>query len=200
MIRSIIIAPALLTILVLAGVLVPTPLAYADESETNTEQRLSQKNVGSGGSTNTNCAENAIASESVLCSTPLEETVIPPGPTPPPTGPFTISGEGTGTIACDPPVPPGDISISIFAEGDGTVTGTFTIEHPGIGFSRTFTVTDGTTDGSTFSLSTEEESICIPISVGPITVSGDCGTNVAIRYEDPSAVGTFTGNVECTFI
>jgi hypothetical protein len=31
-----------------------------DESETNTEQEIKQKNVGSGESTNTNCAQNAI--------------------------------------------------------------------------------------------------------------------------------------------
>jgi hypothetical protein len=33
-----------------------------DESETNTEQRLKQKNVGSGESTNFNCGENSIES------------------------------------------------------------------------------------------------------------------------------------------
>jgi hypothetical protein len=47
-----------------AGVFATTPLAFAydggDESETNTEQRLKQKNVGSGASTNFNCGENSI--------------------------------------------------------------------------------------------------------------------------------------------
>jgi hypothetical protein len=33
---------------------------FADESETNTEQKLAQKNVGSGESTNFNCGENNI--------------------------------------------------------------------------------------------------------------------------------------------
>jgi hypothetical protein len=38
-----------------------TPMAYADESETSTEQELKQKNVGSGESTNTNnCGSNSI--------------------------------------------------------------------------------------------------------------------------------------------
>jgi hypothetical protein len=41
--------------------------AYAtdggDESETNTEQEIKQKNVGSGKSTNNNCALNSIGSE-----------------------------------------------------------------------------------------------------------------------------------------
>ena len=37
-----------------------TPLAYADESETSTDQEVKQKNVGSGNSNNNNCAENQI--------------------------------------------------------------------------------------------------------------------------------------------
>lgn len=28
--------------------------------------------------------------------------------------------------------------------------------------------------------------------------SGDCGTGVTIRYEEPDSSGTFTGDVECT--
>lgn len=45
-----------------AGIFSATPLAFAegDESETNTEQKLAQKNVGSGASTNFNCGENNI--------------------------------------------------------------------------------------------------------------------------------------------
>jgi hypothetical protein len=38
-------------------------LAYADESETSTDQEVKQKNVGSGDSNNNNCAENLIDSE-----------------------------------------------------------------------------------------------------------------------------------------
>jgi hypothetical protein len=55
---------AVLAATVLTGVLATSPLAYAndggDESETNTEQALKQKNVGSGESTNFNCGENNI--------------------------------------------------------------------------------------------------------------------------------------------
>jgi hypothetical protein len=37
------------------------PITFAqDESETNTEQSIAQKNVGSGESTNNNCALNSI--------------------------------------------------------------------------------------------------------------------------------------------
>jgi hypothetical protein len=68
--------------------------AQDDESDTDTEQRLRQKNLGSGESTNFNCAENLItsASDSIEC--------IPSGPappTPPQTGAFTVSGQGSGT-------------------------------------------------------------------------------------------------------
>jgi hypothetical protein len=44
----------------LTGLVTTTPLAYADESETSTEQELKQKNVGSGESTNDNCGTNSI--------------------------------------------------------------------------------------------------------------------------------------------
>jgi hypothetical protein len=53
---------AVLSAAVLTGVFATSPLAFAqgDESETNTEQALKQKNVGSGESTNFNCGENNI--------------------------------------------------------------------------------------------------------------------------------------------
>jgi hypothetical protein len=114
-------------------------------------------------------------------------------------GGFTINGGGSGTVTCDPAVP-GEIIISISAGGDGTVTGSFTISHPGIGFSRTFTVIDGTTDGNTFSLSAQTDSLCTPQVFETITVSGGCGANVGIRYEDSSAIGTFTGTVDCALV
>ena len=53
-----------ITIAVLAAAMIAgifaTPMAYADESETSTEQELKQKNVGSGESTNDNCGTNSI--------------------------------------------------------------------------------------------------------------------------------------------
>jgi hypothetical protein len=49
-----------LTAATLTGTL-SSPIAFAqDESETNTEQEIKQKNVGSGESTNNNCAQNSI--------------------------------------------------------------------------------------------------------------------------------------------
>jgi hypothetical protein len=56
---------AVLTAAALTGIMSSTTLAvYAfeggDESETNTEQEIKQKNVGSGESTNNNCALNSI--------------------------------------------------------------------------------------------------------------------------------------------
>ena len=55
---------AIATVLVAAaliGITSTNPTAFAqDESETNTEQEIKQKNVGSGESTNNNCALNSI--------------------------------------------------------------------------------------------------------------------------------------------
>jgi hypothetical protein len=48
---------------VLTGILSTNPIVFAqDESETNTEQEMKQKNFGSGESTNNNCALNSIDS------------------------------------------------------------------------------------------------------------------------------------------
>ena len=52
---------AALAAVLVAGVFATTQLAFADESETETEQEIKQKNVGSGFSTNINCADNDIA-------------------------------------------------------------------------------------------------------------------------------------------
>ena len=52
---------AALAAVLVAGVFATTPMAFADESETETEQEIKQKNVGSGFSTNINCADNDIA-------------------------------------------------------------------------------------------------------------------------------------------
>ena len=58
----------------LAGILSTNPIALAqDESATNTEQEIKQKNVGSGESTNNNCALNSI-------DTTLAATVACPVP------------------------------------------------------------------------------------------------------------------------
>ena len=75
---------AIATVLVAAaliGITSTNPTAFAqDESETNTEQEIKQKNVGSGESTNNNCALNSIdttAAATVACP-------IPGLPAPPP--------------------------------------------------------------------------------------------------------------------
>jgi hypothetical protein len=48
----------------LTGIFSTNPIVFAqgDESETNTEQSIAQKNVGSGESTNNNCGANFIDS------------------------------------------------------------------------------------------------------------------------------------------
>jgi hypothetical protein len=120
----------------------------------------------------------------------------------PPTG-FTITGSGSTTGAsfeCTPPVPPTvQISMQFSAQDDDTVSGTFTISAPGSLF--TGEITDGTTDGNTFTLSgtLPGDSVCIPVVVdSDVTISGDCGNDVEFTYRDESAEGTFTGNVDCT--
>jgi hypothetical protein len=55
---------------ILSVVAITTPMAFADESETETEQELKQKNVGSGESTNFNCAQNLISSAGGLVTCP----------------------------------------------------------------------------------------------------------------------------------
>jgi hypothetical protein len=78
-------------ILAIAAVLMAAALtgifstsAYAtdggDESETNTEQEIRQKNVGSGESTNNNCALNSIdttTAATVAC--PVTSGLLPGG-------------------------------------------------------------------------------------------------------------------------
>jgi hypothetical protein len=51
---------AALAAVLVAGIFATTQLAFADESETKTKQEIKQKNVGSGFSTNINCADNDI--------------------------------------------------------------------------------------------------------------------------------------------
>jgi hypothetical protein len=71
---------AVLAAALFAGVFATTPMAaYADEdydggdsSETNTEQKIKQKNFGGDGSTNFNCADNDINSgliDAQVCGT-----------------------------------------------------------------------------------------------------------------------------------
>jgi hypothetical protein len=107
---------------------------------------------------------------------------------------------------CDPPAPDVEAFISFSAQGeDGTVTGTYTFSAPDVFFTREGVITEGTTDGNTYTLSGENESVYGTGSppqtvVDEITISGDCGDDVTIRYVDPATVATFTGDVECTLL
>ena len=53
---------AILAVGALVAYAATPPQTFADESETNTEQKLAQENVGSGESTNFNCGRNTIES------------------------------------------------------------------------------------------------------------------------------------------
>ena len=77
---------AVLAVSILSVVAITTPIAFADESETETEQELRQKNVGSGESTNDNCGQNMVDSASTQrCATVTAGSPgLPPPPPPPP--------------------------------------------------------------------------------------------------------------------
>ena len=64
---------AALAAVLVTGVFATTQLAFADESETKTKQEIKQKNVGSGASTNVNCADNDIGGAEVE---PTEEELV----------------------------------------------------------------------------------------------------------------------------
>jgi hypothetical protein len=74
---------AILTAAALTGIFSTTPLAaYAgdgDSSETDTDQSIKQKNVGSGDSVNFNCVQNLIKAGvgQQACGTPEEEIICP---------------------------------------------------------------------------------------------------------------------------
>jgi hypothetical protein len=73
--------------LFLSSVILPfqTNAVYADQSETNTQQGLSQENIGSGDSTNNNCGHNSI--DSIVGTLVCREGGTPsPTPFPPGTG------------------------------------------------------------------------------------------------------------------
>jgi hypothetical protein len=63
---------AALAAVLVAGVFATTPMAdYGDSSETNTEQKIKQKNFGGPGSTNVNCADQDISGAT-------EDGLLPP--------------------------------------------------------------------------------------------------------------------------
>ena len=104
----------------------------------------------------------------------------------------------------DPGIP---LGLLFSVQSDGTVSGTYTLTairaHTDV-FKGIFTF--GSTDGDTFSL----DFFSLPVGIeglcggvvgtDMVEISGHCGDEVTIRYEDPFASGTFTGNVDCTLI
>jgi hypothetical protein len=70
--------PTVLMAAALTGILSTSPIAFAqDESETSTEQEIKQKNVGSGESTNNNCARNYYYG--AVITTPAVSCPVTPG-------------------------------------------------------------------------------------------------------------------------
>jgi hypothetical protein len=206
--KSLMSIPTLLTVIVVAGIIAliplsPLPLSASsdsDDSETDAEQRLGQKNLGSGESDNFNCDENMITSATDgIC---IPSGPAPPTPPPPQTGAFTISGQGSGTVSCQGSQETATITISAQGAEDGTVTGTVALTRSGVPGGTFFSqVSGGTTDGNTFSLSGQDTGVLFcGLAAQQYTVSGDCGMNVMISYEQPDAIGTYTGDVECTLL
>jgi hypothetical protein len=60
----------------LTGIFLTSGYAQGDQSETNTEQSIAQKNVGSGESTNNNCAPNSI--DATLAASDFTRVAPPP--------------------------------------------------------------------------------------------------------------------------
>ena len=77
--KTIVIASVLMAA-ALTGISTHPMAAYAfdggDESETNTEQEIKQKNVGSGESTNNNCALNSIDSAAATVACPVTSAPV----------------------------------------------------------------------------------------------------------------------------
>lgn len=171
---------------------------YAKYSNNQAQSFVNE--CGLDGVTGINCANNGpLMQGDGLASSPVI-TQFGGGqrgtePTPPPTG-FTVTGTGgapalllCGGITAGTN---GELEFSAEEGTDGTVTGTYNTNLDGDG-----TITDGTTDGSTFSLSGLGNNLCNTDTDVEITISGDCGDDVTITYEDPLSVLTVTGDVEC---
>jgi hypothetical protein len=74
---------AILAVGAIAAYAATSPLVFADESTTNTEQSIAQENTGSGESTNNNCALNSIDSAAATVACPVTSglpTRLPPLP------------------------------------------------------------------------------------------------------------------------
>jgi hypothetical protein len=115
-----------------------------------------------------------------------------------PTTPFIVTGEGSGTLSCNGG-PQAAAIIEISVQGDGTGTVGLGVEGAG---TFLFPVTGGPdTEGITFSLAgrTSPGTIC-GLEVESFTVSGVCGNDVTIFYEEPDMLGSFTGDIECTLL
>ena len=176
-----------------------------DKRGDGNKQRVQEEGAGAI----TDCDWNDIEESDFRCIAAAatdEGTIIRDGgttpPPPPPTdGPFTITGIGSeGSIGCHAI----EYFIEFSALGDGTVTGTYRFQNAADTPSPPGVITEGTTDGSTYTLSGEGLSICGigggDSFIGETTISGDCGDDVTITYEDLATVATFTGDVDCALL
>jgi hypothetical protein len=189
----------------LTSTLTMLPAAHARGGDNDDDDKRGdgnkQKVEEEGAGAIADCDWNNIEESDFLCIARAGEIIRDGGTTPPPV-PFTVSGEGSeGSVVCDPPAPDVEAFIRFAAQRDGTVSGTYTFSAPDANnFIREGVITEGTTDGNTYTFSGENLSVCSsggPSTVGETTISGFCGDDVTITYEDPFTVATFTGNVDC---
>jgi hypothetical protein len=205
--KNLAVVAALVVILVAATTLATINSAFAGKGGREHNQATAQVNDCGNGSAPTNilCQNTNSQIQGDKNSVALASQQTPPQPTG-----FTIMGSGTGiTLTCPAGEFPGQpFSVEFLAESDGTsTTGTYTIsitDNFGFRVIREGTLTFGTTDGSTFSLSgVENVGLCndpegnLPTDVA-VGITGDCGDEVAILYSDFWTLLTLTGNVECT--
>jgi hypothetical protein len=126
---------------------------------------------------------------------------------PSPTG-FSVTGTGESQLFfCGENMEGTNGELEFSAEGgsDGTVTGTFNLQalrDNGVMVNVDGIFTAGTTDGNTFTLNGVlpfGQFICLP-EPEPIflTISGDCGDDVTVTYEDIDASAQFIADVEGT--
>ena len=115
----------MVTSLSMTSMLQLPPVAHSQQDfeeyiilETNSEQKLNQKNIGSGSSSNLNCGINEIESTSTSTTCP---TI--PGETPIPTTGTTVIPVVTQRMAEIPVVPSGTTSGEAQCNPDEVVTG-----------------------------------------------------------------------------
>ena len=191
----------MITILTTLTLTTTIAVAYAggDNDDNGDRDGNKQKAEDDSAAAIADCDHNDVERAGFDCIAVAE--IVRDGGTTPPDRPFTITGIGSeGSIGCHAI----EYFIEFSAQGDGTVTGTYRFQNAADSPIAPGVITEGTTDGSTYTLSGEGLILCFsgpgnPI-LGETTISGDCGDDVTITYEDLATAATFTGDVDCALL